>query len=78
MEKRAPPVCQIFWFGYDQNKYSSLCGDHIFLLHFGTFPSKTGEAFIYYHLYHKESPFYLDLRTQLFNIPFVVFCFSSQ
>ena len=56
-----------------QNIYLSLCRDIIFLLCLGTNPNKTGKELLYYHLYHDEAPFYLDVSIQLSNMSFIVF-----
>ena len=40
---------------------------------YGTHPRKTGEESLYYYLYHEEASFYLDIRLQLYNRPFIVY-----
>ena len=49
----------IFWSGSNPKNYLSLCIPLIFLLHLGTYPSKTEKELLYYHLYHEEASFYL-------------------
>ena len=67
--KREPPFCQFFLVWLRSKTYLSICRDLIFFLHIGTHPSKTGEDLVYYHLYHEEASFYLNVRSQLFNKP---------
>ena len=65
MEKSAPSFCQFFWFGSNPNIYLPFFRALIVLLHLGTHPSNTGEELLYYHLYHEEAPFSLDVCPQL-------------
>ena len=44
-----------------------------------THPSKTGEELSYYHLYHEEAQYYLEVHPRLFNRTFIIFSsLSSQ
>ena len=56
-------------------RYLYLVRDFICLLHLVTHLSKPGDEILYYCLYHEDTPFYLDVHTQLLNIPFVFFNF---
>ena len=60
-------------------KYLYLVRALIFLLHLGTHLNKTGDELLYYHLYHEETPLYMDVHHKLFNRPFIIFfSLSSQ
>ena len=73
MEKCAPQFCKFFVFGYNREKYLSLCRAYLFFLHIGTHPSKIGGELVYYRLYHKKGKFYLYVYLKLFNTSFIVF-----
>ena len=61
----------LIWFGSNPKIYLSLWG--FFLLNLGTRLSKAGGKLSYYHLYHEEGSFYLEVFPRLFNRPFIVF-----
>ena len=35
-----------------------------------------GEELVYYHFYHEEASFYMEVCPQLFNRPFIIFEFK--
>ena len=54
------------------NIFISLQSSH-FKIHIDIHPSNMGEKLVYYHLYHEEASFYLQVYTQLFNRNFLIF-----
>ena len=68
-------LLQVFWFGPNQEIIIS-CKNSLFLLNLGTHHSRMGAELLYNYLYYEEAQFYLDVHTQLFNRPFVIFYFK--
>ena len=58
-----------FWFGSGTKKYLSLVRALIFCSVFVHTQERWVEN-IYYHLYHEEASFPLDVHPQLFNRPY--------
>ena len=59
------------WF--QPNTKLSICRALIILIDLGTHPSNMGEELLYYHLYHEDASFYMDVHPQMFNRPFIIF-----